>query len=391
MKRNRLMSTGLIPVLILLLCGIRVSVWAQDTSRLRVSVITCGPGAEFIGASFGHSAIRIIDSVQRTDEAYNYGTFDFDQPHFGLRFAQGSLIYSLSRYPYLDFLREYEYYRRGVQEQVLNLSAADKRYLQDLLEENLLPQNRGYIYSSVYDNCATRVRDVLEKAIGADLSWGEATGSQKITYRQAFNAHLTNDPWQKFGINILTGIPVDQVMSSRAAMYLPEFLYAGIAGATVKGRPLLQQSQEILPQGIVLPPETPLTAVFWVLLCLSALTLIFLLRPQTHRLGMSLGKAQVFLSGLLGILMLVMWFATDHNICRDNLNLLWALPTNVLFPFFKKPRTRYALIAMALIVLVPVLHLAGIQQFPLGELWPLLLCLLFVFGLSYRKGMRNSA
>ena len=381
----KLIRTGILSVLLLLACAVRSPLLAQDSTRLRVSVITCGPGTEFIGASFGHTAIRIIDSARGTDEAYNYGTFDFSQPNFGLRFAQGSLEYSLSRYAYRDFLREYEYYQRGVLEQVLNLSAADKLALLALLEENLLPQNRGYIYSSVYDNCATRVRDILEKATANRLQWGDATGGRKITIRQAFNAHLTNDPWQKFGINILTGRLVDKVMNSRQAMYLPEFLFAGLAGATLAGQPLVTESKEVLPQGVQLPPETPLTSVFWVLLGISLLTILFILRPRTHRAGMVLGQSMIFISGLLGILMLVMWLATDHKICRDNLNLLWALPTNLLFPFVRRPRTRYALVAMLLILLVPVLHLLGVQQFPLGELWPLLLALLFVFGVILKK------
>lgn len=366
-----------------LFCALSVS--AQDSSGLRVSLITCGPGTEFIGASFGHTALRIVDSARHTDEAYNYGTFDFNAPNFGLRFAQGSLEYYLSRYPYFQFLQEYRNNQRGVQEQVLQLSAAQKYRLQDLLEENLLPQNRGYIYSSVYDNCATRVRDILEEATAGDLKWGESTGDQKITFRQAFNAHLTNDPWQQFGINILTGMPVDQVMTSREAMYLPEYLAAGVAGATVSGVPLQSSSQQVLPQGTQLPPQSYLTVPFWVLLCLSLLIIILILRPKTQRTGMILGKTLVFFSGLFGLLMLVMWFATDHAISRNNLNLLWALPTHMLFPFFNRPRTKYALISIALLLVVPVLHLTGVQQFPLATLWPLLLCLLFVFGICYRK------
>lgn len=380
---------GIMLTLCLYLCAIRVPVFAQSPTGLQVSLITCGPGSEFIGASFGHTAIRIVDSAQLTDEVYNYGTFDFDAPNFGLRFAQGFLEYYLSRYPYRNFLQEYQHYQRGVQEQILNLSPAEKQTLLDLLEVNLLPQNRGYIYSSVYDNCATRVRDILEKATGQELQWGNATGGKPVTYRQAFNAHLTNDPWQKFGINILSGMPVDQVMSNRAAMYLPRYLASGAATATLHGRPLVLEDNLVLPQGVDLPAETVLTPVFWTLLILAAIILLMLLRPATQAKGLVLGKTMVFISGVLGLLMLVMWFATDHAICRDNLNLLWALPTNLVYPFLKKPRTRYDLLAMALIVLVPVLHLLGVQQFPLGELWPLLLVLFFTFGISYRKARKG--
>ena len=65
----------------------------------KASVITCGPGTEFYLA-FGHSALRIQDTARGIDYAYNYGTFDFDTPHFYWNFARGMLNYCLSRSPF---------------------------------------------------------------------------------------------------------------------------------------------------------------------------------------------------------------------------------------------------------------------------------------------------
>ena len=46
------------------------------------------------------------------------------------------------------------------------------------------------------------------------------------------------------------------------------------------------------------------------------------------------------LLGLIGVLILFMWFGTDHAMCRNNFNILWALPTYlpVSFMLFSKKR-----------------------------------------------------
>ena len=60
---------------------------AQDSSRLRISLLTCTPGDELYSI-FGHSAIRITDSSNvgndYFDIVYNYGTFNFDDEGFYL-------------------------------------------------------------------------------------------------------------------------------------------------------------------------------------------------------------------------------------------------------------------------------------------------------------------
>jgi hypothetical protein len=100
----------------------------------------------------------------------------------------------------------------------------------------------------------------------------------------------------------------------------------------------------------------------------------------------------LLITGVLGVLILLMWFGTDHQCCRDNLNILWALPTNLIAAFMpKKGKARYALVGMVLIFVSLVLHVAHVQELPLLELGPLLLALLFVFGNIYRSRQNNLA
>ncbi len=41
-----------------------------------------------------------------------------------------------------------------------------------------------------------------------------------------------------------------------------------------------------------------------------------------------------FLAGALGIILIFMWTATDHQMCKNNFNLLWAWPTHTVIAFF---------------------------------------------------------
>src|SRR5690606_12603044 len=94
---------------------------AQDTSRLRITLLTCTPGDELYSI-FGHSALRVTDSTGRTDIVYNYGTFNFDDKNFYIRFARGKLNYFLSLEYFEDFVTQYAYTGRLITEQELLLS-----------------------------------------------------------------------------------------------------------------------------------------------------------------------------------------------------------------------------------------------------------------------------
>src|ERR1700743_201092 len=90
------------------------------------SVLTCNPGTDPY-AIFGHSAIRVRDSVTGIDAVFNYGTFDFTDPDFYGKFMRGRLIYFLDVSTFRDFLPEYQEGGRIVWEQVLRLTAAEKQ------------------------------------------------------------------------------------------------------------------------------------------------------------------------------------------------------------------------------------------------------------------------
>src|SRR5690606_9046113 len=116
-----------------------------DSCALRLRLITCGPG-EDLYALFGHSALRVVDSVRNLDMVFNYGTFDFDEPGFYLRFMRGDLRYYVSIGHYRDFLFTYQMEGRSVMEQVLQLSCADRNRIYAFLQFNAREENKYYAY-----------------------------------------------------------------------------------------------------------------------------------------------------------------------------------------------------------------------------------------------------
>ena len=148
-----------------------------------ISVLTMGPG-NALNDSFGHSAFRILDPNQHIDMVYNYGVYDFDTPHFYLKFTKGQLLYQLDRTSFNLFYRHYLEQNRWIKEQVLNLTTAEKQEVFNFLQNNYLPENRNYTYDFFFDNCATRIRDVLARVLKNKLVYNSQFETDTYTFRQ---------------------------------------------------------------------------------------------------------------------------------------------------------------------------------------------------------------
>jgi Domain of unknown function (DUF4105) len=251
---------------VLLFLSVCVSVFAQadtakfpqhlnaDTSRLRISLITCGPGDEAVWEVFGHTAIRVIDSNNHLDLVYNYGTFDYG-PGFELQFMRGKLLYSLSVYEFSGFLPEYLIAKRSVEEQVLIMTGRQKKQMYALLNKNAEPANKYYKYDFFFDNCATRIRDVFPRTFGDGYVYGLAIPTtSKETFRDVINRYFHKAHWTRLGVNILLGSKIDRVMTNSDIMFLPDYLRDGVAGATVGGQKIA------MPAKVMLPGEQAATA-----------------------------------------------------------------------------------------------------------------------------------
>lgn len=307
---------------------------AQDSCGLRISLLTCAPGAELY-STFGHTAIRVADKNTGRDEVFNYGTFEFDDD-FYVKFVRGKLLYALSVEGFAEFMYQYRAESRSVIEQELALPCTQKRQLYQRLQTNALPQHRKYRYDFLFDNCTTRARDMIDTGATAAVGFKNILPPKPLTFREHITVYLhrAHQDWSKLGIDLLLGAKMDRPASNTEAMFLPDNLLTAFDSAHADDKPLVASKETIL----AMPSLATESFLFTPPVSFGLLLVITVVLSVTKK-----GRARIavgildfilfFVTGLVGVLLLFMWFGTDHALCANNYNLLWAVPTNAAAAF----------------------------------------------------------
>jgi hypothetical protein len=304
------------------------------SDKAEISVLTLGPWHGQVYTAFGHSAFRVNDPVNGIDFAYNYGVFDFDRPNFYLNFAKGHNVYMLGVADYKRFEYSYIYFDRFIHEQILNLSPKQKQRLFDYLEWNAQPENREYLYDYFYDNCATKIPAVMLKVFGDTIRFDSSHIQTNYTIRELTDLYLVNQPWGDLGIDIALGLPMDKKASAYEYMFLPDYVEAGfknasieqngVAAPLVKELKVLYESQHNTPPNTLIHPLLVFGIVFVIVGIISYRDI------RKKKISQWLDIILFAIVGLVGVILLLLWIATDHRAAAKNLNLLWALPTHLV-------------------------------------------------------------
>ncbi len=322
MKKIRLL------LLIYLISG-NYSLFSQQTPGAEVYLVTCSPGIATYSI-YGHSALRIVVPEKGIDSAYNWGVFDFSTPNFAWKFAKGRLEYMLGVYSTDRFLQEYFLEQRSVYQQKINLEPGEIEILFALITENLKPENIKYRYDFFYDDCSTRIRDLLEKSIGDKLKYPPEVSKDIPTFRDKVGEYQQSYPWLQLGVDLLMGSPGDKKASLRDRMFLPIDLQKGLSEVVVnrngKMIPLLQNPAALLEFD---PPETKrgffTTPLFiFSLLLIAIILLTATVRVITANKIIDLVIFSIF--SILALMMLFFNFFTDHQQMKWNLNITWLSP-----------------------------------------------------------------
>jgi hypothetical protein len=337
-----------------LLCFIFINstAYTQDSSHMRISLLTCTPGDDLY-AIFGHTALRVTDSSSVTDIVFNYGTFNFAEEGFYVKFMRGKLLYYLSIEDFRDFALAYQAENRGITEQVLDLSAEEKLAFREALIENLKEEKKYYLYDFFLDNCTTRLRDmILDFKHPRPLL--PAVMPVNTTFRQAIHHYLDkgNKQWSKLGIDILMGPRTDAVMTPSQQQFLPDNLMTAIDSSNV---PVVKSSASLFP---IAPRQKDLSFFTPINVFIALLILYFIIAIGKNKWPLfleSLDRLLFFVTGLTGIILLLMWFGTDHRMTKNNYNLLWLWPTNLFLAFI--PRKKSKLVRTYLLAYTIVLAL----------------------------------
>ena len=299
---------------------------------LRVGVITMLPGEEF-WARFGHDAIVIAPADDPSQAvSYNFGFFDMDEPGFIGNFIRGKMNYLLAAVPTAEDLAEYQQQGRGVSVQWLNLSPEQAQELANALATNARPENARYRYEYFTDNCTTRVRDALDKALGGILKAQLSGRSMGNTYRSEAVRLAWPAKWMAVGFDVGLGSYADHPLSRWDEAFIPMRLRDSLREVRLPdGRPLVASEAELLPHRLSMPPdELPKvqSKAFFVGLML-ALAALGLGRRQPRLLA-ALAIPFWLVAGLAGSVMLFIWFGTEHVAGYANENILLLSPLSFL-------------------------------------------------------------
>ena len=352
---------------------------AQD---YQISLLTCDPGDELYSA-FGHSAIRVFDKSSGEDYVFNYGTFDFTVL-FLCQIHPKDIDYMLSLTSYDRFLVEYNYNQRGVREQVLDFSPEQANDMVEFLKVNYLPANRFYRYDFFYDNCATDP-DAIEEVLGEQLDWNEDLLPEQKTFRKMIDEYVYRLAWADFGIDLALGAVIDTKAREREKQFLPDYMEAAFARAMIIGdgptRPLVKEDNVIME----FPERTSKLDLFnpytlWWIFAIISMVLTYI-GFKKKRLFKGFDIAFFSILGLLGILIVLLWFFTFHSQTKYNWNILWAFPGHLVLAFaLWKNNTKawvkkYLFFAMIMANVTLVFWIFGWQSFH-PSIIPILLVIL---------------
>lgn len=354
---------------------------------VEVSLLTCAPHEE-VYSLYGHTALRWRDLHTGQDLTFNWGIFNFQKPHFAIRFVFGLTDYELGVSDFESFSRYYRRWGAMVSEQVLDLRAVEKQRLQQLLAENYLPENRVYRYNYFYDNCSTRPRDMIERCLEGHVEYGERKDFCP-SFREMIREKTRNHDWATEGNDLLLGVKADLKTTRQEQEFLPDNLLYDFDHAQVRGndgswRPLVKSRRVAVEPGVqVIEPDFIVTPVEVGAALLVVSVLIFVGEWKRRRTYKYWDAALMTVTGLAGCVLFVMLFS-QHPATSTNLQLLLVNPVHLFFlpSVLRRRRTCYwtVLLVMLLLFLVG----AFFQQY--AVLTPFLaLCLLFRYLIHIRS------
>lgn len=356
-------------VIISLLC-VFTSVNAQViklSKHSRISLLTCSSGDELYSV-FGHSALRVVDDSLNIDVVFNYGTFDFNTPNFYLKFMNGDLDYMLSTNLYRQFIAAYKRDNRSVTESILDLSDTQKEQLWEYLVWNISPDNRFYRYDFFFDNCATRIRDIVFKAKGIDRNLDNNRSTNGWTYRDYIHYYVPESSWTAQGIDLLLGMKTDDLADAYNRAYLPVYLDSLFVNNNIISKQQLVVEKEFTTlesSSFTISPDL----LGWSILLISILIFLIEYRYTTYIKSFDV---VLFLScALLSLLFWYLWLFTKHSVCSLNINVLWAsilywpiivlLLRNKISIKLTRILTSANIVFLALFILLSVI---GVQDIP---------------------------
>lgn len=316
--------------------------WSQNIQLSKdasVSVITCGLGNESYSL-FGHTAIRIKDDINFVDAVYNYGAFDFNTPNFVPKFAKGDLEYFAVVNRYTDFINQYTYENRSVEEQELQIPLHFKQKLFENLNTSLASGDSHYTYKFIDKNCTSMVVDIINKTLGSTVITKKT--DTDLTYRSILYPYFDHHFFEKLGTSIIFGSKVDQLGNK---LFLPLELQKSLQLIQYNHQPLAPKNQTLL-HFEESHPSSWWNNIYAYILMIAVLVIV-------NKKGIHYGYFT--LMGILGLFFLFMGFYSNHLELTNNYNTLLFNPLLLILVVFYAKQNRIWTYRLALINLFSLL------------------------------------
>jgi hypothetical protein len=319
------------------------------SDHAKVSVLTCGNGNEMYSL-FGHTAIRIKDAANNLDVVYNYGAFDFGTPNFVLRFTKGDMQYFVTAGTYDDFVYQYNYEKRSVSEQELNIPQHKKQELFETLNAVLFSDERFYTYKFIDRNCTNMAVDVLNKTLGEKAIYKRK--NTDVTYRETIFPYFNGHFYEQLGTSIIFGAKVDE---KATLLFLPIELEQSLESATYENHLLAKKSRALMR-------FDPVKENSWwnnIYTFLALLAVVVLVNRK------AITATYLILIAALGLFFSIAGWYSLHEELDANYNILLFNPLlfALLFFWFRKNQkwTRiFAMLSLAMIAVYAIVAIAKV-------------------------------
>jgi len=317
----------------------------SNIGEVKIYLLTRGAGAD-VYTKYGHTMIRVVDSSNNMDVAYNWGAFDFNQPGFIVKFLRGLLPYHLAISPTHFEVRISDIEQRWLVQEQLNMTDKQKAALLLELNREAQPDRRYYRYLFFTDNCSTRPRDFIDKALGGKVATsfqGKGSGS---TFRDKVMNYNASVPILAMGQDVILNREVDHGISQWEEMFIPlklrEYLLSMPAynddGSVRAGERLLSGTTTLTHYPDPVNSLYNGYVIFWVFLGTPILLgMVLYLKTSFRKAGIRIfGLALTVwgaVSGMFGLYLTLAWAFSEHMVVHHNANLWVFWPMDWYFLF----------------------------------------------------------
>lgn len=347
----------------------------ENKNRYKISILSIGEGPSLVDA-FGHTAIRVKDAELKNDVVFNFGVYDFNSPNFYSNFVKGRPEYKLGIQNYNNLTQNYIRQKRYIVEHQLNLDQNSIKIIIDLLVEKL--NDPYYIYDYFRDNCTTRAADIVIDKTNNKFKDNKLESEAILSYRDLIHGKINENSWAALGIDLCLGAIIDKKINTRETFFLPENLmnYLDLYEGDIIKRNIIYSPESEISYRENLPSPLLINLILSLII-----VVITIFNFKSNKWSKSLDTLIFLISGSIGILIIYLWFFSNHFAGAQNFNFLWAFPFNfaLIFAIYKNKipdwSIGYIKLLIILIILLFLHWTTGVQKYNL-TLLPIFVALL---------------